>query len=59
MKDINEKRVKYLYEAVQQGTVRAAADKLNVSPSAVSRQIALLEEELATTLIERHRTVLP
>ncbi|ATX76500.1 LysR family transcriptional regulator [Reinekea forsetii] len=56
MKDINEKRVKYLYEAVQQGTVRAAADKLNVSPSAVSRQIALLEEELATTLIERHRT---
>ena len=56
MKDINEKRVKYLYEAVQLGTVRAAADKLNVSPSAVSRQIALLEEELATTLIERHRT---
>ena len=55
MKDINEKRVAYLYEAVSAGTVRAAADKLNVAPSAVSRQIALLEEELATTLIERNR----
>ncbi|WP_243633844.1 LysR family transcriptional regulator [Motiliproteus coralliicola] len=52
---INEKRIKYLFEAVQMGTVRAAADKLNVAPSAVSRQISLLEEELAATLIERHR----
>ncbi len=55
MKEINAKRVAYLYEAVSMGTVRAAADKLNVAPSAVSRQIALLEEELACTLIERHR----
>jgi len=55
MKEINEKRVSYLYEAVTMGTVRAAADKLNVAPSAVSRQISLLEEELACTLIERHR----
>lgn len=45
----------YLYEAVNMGTVRAAADKLNVAPSAVSRQISLLEKELACTLIERHR----
>lgn len=55
MKEIKEKRVAYLYEAVQMGTVRSAADKLNVAPSAVSRQITLLEEELATTLIERSR----
>ncbi len=55
MKEINEKRVAYLYEAVTMGTIRAAADKLNVAPSAVSRQITLLEEELASTLIERHR----
>jgi len=40
---------------VRLGTVRAAADKLNVAPSAVSRQIALLEEDLACVLIERHR----
>jgi len=55
MKEINEKRVAYLYQAVSLGTVRAAADKLNVAPSAVSRQISLLEQELACTLIERHR----
>lgn len=55
MKEIKEKRLSYLYEAVQLGTVRAAADKLNVAPSAVSRQISMLEEELATTLIERNR----
>jgi len=55
MKEINEKRVAYLYEAVTMGTIRAAADKLNIAPSAVSRQIALLEEELASTLIERTR----
>lgn len=52
---INDKRVAYLFEAVSAGTVRAAADKLGIAPSAVSRQIALLEDELATTLIERHR----
>lgn len=55
MKEINERRIAYLYEAVTIGTVRAAADKLNVAPSAVSRQITLLEEELATRLIERNR----
>ncbi|ODS24487.1 LysR family transcriptional regulator [Candidatus Endobugula sertula] len=55
MKQINEKRVAYLYEAINRGSIRAAADKLNTAPSAVSRQIALLEEELATTLVERHR----
>lgn len=55
MKEINKKRVVYLYEAVRMGTVRGAADKLNVAPSAVSRQISLLEDELASTLIERHR----
>lgn len=55
MTAINQKRAAYLYQAVELGTVRAAADKLNVAPSAVSRQIALLEEELAAKLIERHR----
>jgi len=33
MKEINHKRVSYLYEAVSMGSVRAAADKLNVAPS--------------------------
>ncbi|AKM29503.1 LysR family transcriptional regulator [Pandoraea faecigallinarum] len=52
---INESRLSYLYEAVQCGTVRAAADRLDIAPSAVSRQIALLEAELALPLIERHK----
>ena len=52
---INESRIVYLYEAVRCGTVRAAGDSLNVAPSAVSRQIALLEQELAVTLVERNK----
>ena len=44
---INENRLLYLFEAVQCGTVRAAADRLDIAPSAVSRQIALLEAEMA------------
>ena len=52
---MNESRIPYLYEAVKTGTVRAAADALDIAPSAVSRQISLLEQELAVTLIERHK----
>ncbi|TEA77208.1 LysR family transcriptional regulator [Allopusillimonas ginsengisoli] len=52
--DIQETRLIYLFESIQRGTMRAAADALNVAPSAVSRQIALLERELALPLIERH-----
>jgi DNA-binding transcriptional LysR family regulator len=35
--------------------MRGAADKLDVAPSAVSRQISLLEVELAVPLLERHK----
>ena len=51
---LTESRIVYFFEAVQRGTIRGAADWLNVAPSAVSRQISLLEDELDTTLIERH-----
>jgi DNA-binding transcriptional LysR family regulator len=51
---LDDRRVRYLYEAVQTGSVRAAADKMDLNPSVVSRQIAQLEIELAVTLIERH-----
>jgi len=50
---IDDRRVRYLYEAIMSGSVRAAADKLNMNPSVVSRQIAQLESELAVTLMER------
>lgn len=51
---LTESRIVYFFEAVRCGTIRAAADWLNVAPSAVSRQIGLLEEELDAPLIERH-----
>ncbi|WP_347558998.1 LysR family transcriptional regulator [Robbsia sp. KACC 23696] len=51
---LTESRIVYLFEAVRCGTIRAAADWLNVAPSAISRQIGLLEGELGTVLIERH-----
>jgi DNA-binding transcriptional LysR family regulator len=52
--NLTENRIAYFFEAVRSGTIRAAADWLNVAPSAVSRQISLLEEELDAVLIERH-----
>ncbi|MFT0171393.1 LysR family transcriptional regulator [Paraburkholderia mimosarum] len=51
---LTESRIVYFYEAVRCGTIRAAADWLNVAPSAVSRQIGLLESELDAALVERH-----
>lgn len=51
---LDDRRVRYLYEAVLAGSVRAAADKLDMNPSVVSRQIAQLESELSITLLERH-----
>nr|WP_246254446.1 LysR family transcriptional regulator [Comamonas jiangduensis] len=55
MHAFQDSRARYLFEAVSNGSVRAA-EKLGIVPSAVSRQISLLEEELSVTLIERHRT---
>ncbi|SEO72678.1 DNA-binding transcriptional regulator, LysR family [Methylobacterium sp. ap11] len=55
MQSLDERCLRYLAEAVGCGSVRAAADKLNVNASAVSRQIVQMEGQLATPLIERHR----
>jgi len=52
---VQDRRILYFFEAVRLGSVRAAADFLNVAPSAVSRQIAQLELELCSPLLERHR----
>ncbi|AYQ90654.1 LysR family transcriptional regulator [Burkholderia gladioli] len=51
---LTDSRIIYFYEAVRCGTIRAAADWLDVAPSAVSRQIGLLEKGLDATLVERH-----
>lgn len=52
---VQDRRILYFFEAVRLGSVRAAADFLNVAPSAVSRQIGQLEQELGAALLERHR----
>ncbi|MBF8668256.1 LysR family transcriptional regulator [Pseudomonas putida] len=55
MSFVQDRRILYFFEAVRLGSVRAAADSLNVAPSAVSRHITQLEQELTTPLMERHR----
>src|SRR5882724_12218142 len=45
--------LQYLYEAARLGSMRAAADLLAVAASSISRQIAQLEGEVGTALIER------
>jgi DNA-binding transcriptional LysR family regulator len=43
----------YFREAAVQKSVRRAGDQLDVAPSAISRQITRLEEELGVSLIDR------
>lgn len=45
--------LRYFLEVVRTGSVNAAAQKLRVAASAVSRQVANLERELETELFER------
>jgi DNA-binding transcriptional LysR family regulator len=51
---LQETAVRYFLEVVKTGSVKEAALKLNVAPSAVSRQVARLERELDTLLFDRH-----
>ncbi|MEA3084910.1 MAG: hypothetical protein QOC89_2607 [Paraburkholderia sp.] len=55
MSDFSITRIRYLFEAVRLRGIRAAADFLDVAPSAVSRQIALLEKTARTPLLETNR----
>ncbi|WP_114966012.1 LysR substrate-binding domain-containing protein [Alkalilacustris brevis] len=49
-------RALHAFEAtVRLGSMSAAARELNVTPGAVSRQIAALEEQVGTGLLERNR----
>lgn len=54
-RDFSDERLHYLYESARLGSMRAASEYLNMSPSSISRQIAGLEKELGIELIERSR----
>ncbi|HZU63952.1 MAG TPA: LysR family transcriptional regulator [Novosphingobium sp.] len=43
----------YIDEVVRQGSIRRAAEKLNVASSAISRQILALEEQIGAPLFDR------
>jgi DNA-binding transcriptional LysR family regulator len=55
MHSLDPKQTRAFLAAIQAGTVRGAAEALGVEPSTISRAIANLERQLATTLIERGR----
>lgn len=45
--------IRYFREVTLRGSVKQAAESLNIAPSAISRQVQSLEEELAVKLFER------
>jgi DNA-binding transcriptional LysR family regulator len=45
--------LRYFFEAARTGSIRQAAERIHVAPSAISRQIAKLEHELGSSLLER------
>lgn len=50
---LHSRLLRYLDEVVRSGSIRRAADKLNVASSSINRQIIELEAELGTPLFER------
>jgi molybdate transport repressor ModE-like protein len=50
---VSPSRLKIFHEIAKCGSIRAASEVLGVAPSSVSRQVALLEHEMGTSLLER------
>lgn len=53
---MNLNTYKYFNEVAETRSIRRAADRLHVAPSAISRQLAILERALGTLLLERTNT---
>ena len=51
---LDPKRLRLLIQLESLGTVRAVAEAASMSPSAVSQQLATLEQESGAALLERH-----
>ena len=45
--------LRYFFETARSGSIRRAAERIHVAPSAISRQIAKLEHDLGSPLLER------
>lgn len=50
---ITPPQIRYFLEVARAGSIRAAADRLHIVPSAVSRKIQRLERDLGARLMER------
>ncbi len=50
---LHSKLLRYLDEVARSGSIRAAAQRLNVASSAVNKQILMIEEQLGVKLFER------
>lgn len=46
----------YLDKVARSGSIRRAAEELNITPSALNRRILALEKELGVNIFERHST---
>jgi DNA-binding transcriptional LysR family regulator len=55
---MSETALRYLFETVEAGSMRAASDRLGIAASSISRQVAQLEQEYGIPLIERGRRVI-
>lgn len=51
---LDTRRVRYFMQVLESGSVRGAADVLDMDPSAVSRSIAVLEKDCCARLLMRH-----
>lgn len=51
---VRDSSLHYFYAVAQAGSVRGAADRLNISSSAISRMVAKAEDEFRAPLFERH-----
>ena len=51
---MNLRQLSYFVQVAETGSVRAAAQRVHVAQSALSRHIRALEAELGVDLFERH-----
>ncbi|MFC7514070.1 LysR family transcriptional regulator [Herbaspirillum sp. GCM10030257] len=51
---LETRRMRYFMKVIECGSVRGAADELNMDPSALSRAIATLEKDCGVRLLDRH-----